>query len=278
MLDLSVAQALFEGDTLLGKSANFEDEWQAAAIAMGGKYGSLPSGGSCPDALFARPFGKERVAIVQVAGPPVVSALRFRFLIFGRELYDHLCDPFAIAERYPPNWEARGSLPDLDWPPQPLPKRTIEQLDAVLKHGDGPFLLGASQTLVDGGKILLKREAPDTKLIRDLWALLPDSTRRNGWPATFAFSNELGFDIIAMPTAPEKGIPGYLSEDQTRDYPESRYERNLQVAIESGDQRFLDQLLSRRSSSETLRLALVILVVGVGVVIVGRLLVTLGVI
>jgi hypothetical protein len=278
MFDLSLAQALFEAEMLLGKSANFVDEWQTAAIAMCQQYGALPVGGSCPEALFAKPFGKEYVAVVEVAGPPVVSALRFRFVVLGRELYENLCDPFAITERFAPNWEARGSLPELDWPPQPLPRRTIEQLDAVLKNGDGPFLLGASQTLVDGGKILLKRETPEKKLLRDLWALLPDSTRRCVWPATFAFSNALGFDVVAMPTVPGKGIPGYLNEDQARDYPESRYERDLQAAIESGDQRFLDRLLSRRSSSETLRLALTILVVGVAVVIVGRLLVTLGVI
>jgi hypothetical protein len=278
MLDLSIAQALIEGESLLGASENFTEGLKTDAIAIGKKFGAVPEGSSCAEALFARPIGMERVAVVQVAGPPLFPTLRFRFLILGNELYSHLCDPFAIADRFPPNWEARGALPELDWPPQPLPKRTIEQLDGVLKHGDGPFLLGASQTLVDGGKILLKREAPDPKLLRDLWALLPDSTRRQLWPATYAFSNELGFDVVAMPSIPEQGIPGYLNEDQTRDYPDSRYERSLQMAIESGDQRSLDRLLSRRSSTETLRLAIIILVLGIGVVVVSRLLVTLGVI
>lgn len=278
MVELSIAQGLFEGETLLGKSPGFADEWQAAASEMIRQFGALPPNATCPDALFAKPFGKLHVAVVQVAGPPTFPALRFRFLILGQELYGHLGDPFAIAERFIPNWEARGNLPDLDWPPEPLPKRTIAQLDAVLKNGDGPFLLGASQTLVDGGKILLRRDAPENKGVRDLWALLPDSTRRLAWPATFAFANELGFDIVAMPVLPNKGILGYLSEDQTRDYPEGRYERNLQIAIEAGDQRFLDRLLARRSSAEAFRLALVILAVGVGVVLVSRLLVTLGVI
>ena len=278
MLDLSIAQALFEGDTLLARSANFADDWQARAVTLCNGFGIIAAGANCPEALFAKPLGSDRVAVVQVAGPPQFSSLRFRVLVLGRELYGNLCDPFAIAERYPPNWEARGSLPELDWPPQPLPKRTIAQLDAILKHGDGPFLLGASQTLVDGGKILLQRDAPESKLLHDLWTLLPESTRRDAWPATFAFSNDLRFDIAVLPSVPENGIEGYLSEDQARDYPDSRYERHLQVAIETGDQRFLDRLLSRRSSTDTLRLALLILSAGVSAVIIGRLLVTLGVI
>ncbi len=278
MLDLSIAQALIEGETILARSANFSDEWQAPALNLCKRFGTLPVGANCPEALFATPLDKYRIAVVQVAGPPAFPSLRFRMLVMGRELYGHLGDPFAIADRFPPNWEARGSLLDLDWPPQPLPKRTIAELDSVLKHGDGPFLLGASQTLVDSGKIVLQRDAPENKLIRDVWALLPGSTCRDLWPATFAFSNELGFDIVAMPSVPEKGIPGYLNEEQTRDYPDSRYERNLQIAIESGDQRSLDRLLSRRSSSETLRLAIIILVVGVGAVLIGRLLTILGVI
>ena len=278
MLDLSIAQAVIEGETILARSANFNDDWQASAISMCKGFGPLPPGASCPAAIFARPLGRKWVAITQVGGPPAFTSLRFRFLVLSRTLYDLLNDPFAIADRFPPNWDARGVLPDLEWPSQPLPRRTMAQLDAILKQGDGPFLLGASQALVDGGKILLQRETPDPGLLRDLRLLLPDSTRRDVWPATFAYSNDLGFDLIALPAVPENGVPGYLSEDQARDYPESRYERNLQEAIESGDQRTLDRLLSRRSSTETLRLALFIIAVGVGTVIVGRLLVTLGVI
>jgi hypothetical protein len=59
-----------------------------------------------------------------------------------------------------------------------------------------------------------------------------------------------------LPTVPEGGLPGYLTEDQARDYPESRYERELQIAVEAGDQRTVDTLFARRTSSETLRLAI----------------------
>ena len=52
------------------------------------------------------------------------------------------------------------------------------------------------------------------------------------------------------------GYARVSTEDQARDYPESRYERDLQSAVEAGDQRSVDALLARRSSAETLRMAL----------------------
>jgi hypothetical protein len=258
MTDLSIEQALFEGDILRARSTKFADAWLPLAIDLCKGFGSPPPDLACPEALFARPFGATSVAIVNVLWP------RIRALALGLELYCHLHDPFAIAERFPPDWDARGSLPDLAWPPEPLPRRTVAMLDNVLKNGDGPFLLGASQTLVDGGKICLQLPAADPKLFRDLWALLPDSVRRSIWPATFAFRNDLGFDLLAIPALPEGGLPGYLDDERARDYPESRYERHLQIAIESNDQPMLDKLLARKSTSEMIRLALIIIAVAFG--------------
>jgi hypothetical protein len=54
---------------------------------------------------------------------------------------------------------------------------------------------------------------------------------------------------------------GYLTEEQAGDYPQGRYELNLQIAAEAGDQAQLDALFARRNSNETLRLALILLVV-----------------
>src|SRR5262249_31454561 len=103
--------------------------------------------------------------------------------------------------------------------------------------------------------IALVRSQPDAKVCRDLWALLPDSTRRQTWLATFAYSTDLGFHLVVLPALPEGGIVGYLTEEQARDYPDSRYERGLQIAVEHNDQRTVDRLLARRTSAETLRLA-----------------------
>src|SRR5438132_384673 len=64
------------------------------------------------------------------------------------------------------------------------------------------LLLGGTQALVDGGRVLVKRPEPDEALLRSLWQLLPDRTRCDLWPASLAFSDELGFHAAAMPELP----------------------------------------------------------------------------
>jgi hypothetical protein len=262
VIDLDMAQAVFDrtetGPALKSRSPNFRDEWtdEAERICVG--YGERPRGVACPGALFALPFGRSHVVVGHARDLDATGSLRFHFLVLGRELYGHLGDPFAIAERFPPSWFPAGELPDLRWPEEPLPARRVEDLQGMMRETDGPFLYGAAQTLVDHGRIALKRSEPADRLLRELWQLLPASTRRERWPATFAFGNDLGFDVVALPVVPEEGLQAMMTEEQVLDYPESRYERALQVAIEAGDQGGLDRLLARRSSTETLRLAVYI--------------------
>src|SRR5262245_22839080 len=263
MIPRTIAQALFADGRFVARSDDFDEAWQTEAERITEAFG-VPAGVSAPDSLFAIPFGRRQVTVVSASGR------RFRFLVLPRKLYDVIPDPFAIAERFPPQWENARTLPTLEWPEEHLPRRTIEQLDAIFKHGDGPFLLGACQALVDSGRIALQRPEPDTKVCRDLWNLLPDSTRRHTWPATFAYSTALGFGLVALPAMPEAGTQGYMTEDQARDYPESRYERELQVAVEHNDQRTVDRLFARRSSAETLRLAIWIVVAAVVLSIISR--------
>jgi hypothetical protein len=247
MISRTIAQAVIGDGGVLAQSDNFDDAWRPEAERIVEGFG-LPRGAAAPDSLFAVPFGRRHVAVVSVAGR------RFRFLILSRAFYNAIPDPFAIAERFPPKWD--GPLDSLEWPADPLPRRTVALLDQIFKHGDGPFLLGACQTLVDGSRIAIRRDRPEPGLCRDLWNLLPDSTRRATWPATFAYSLTLGFGLVDLSMIVEEKLHGYLTEDQARDYPESRYERELQTAVEAGDQRTVDTLFARRTSSETLRLAI----------------------
>ena len=247
MIARTIAQAVAGDGGLVAESDDFHADWRAEAERVVDGFG-LPRGVLAPDCLFAVPLGRRHVAVVSVAGR------RFRFLVLNQALYHAIPDPFAIAERFPPRWD--GPLESLEWPLQPLPRRTVAQLDGIFKNGDGPLLLGACQALVDSGHIALRRDRPEPGLCRDLWNLLPDSTRRATWPATFAYSIALGFNLVVLPAIPEGGLPGYLNEDQARDYPESRYERELQTAVEAGDQWTVDTLFARRTSVETLRLAL----------------------
>jgi hypothetical protein len=134
----------------------------------------------------------------------------------------------------------------------------VEQLDAVLRDGEGPLLLGGAQAVVDGNRVLLKRDAPDEALVRGLWQLLPDRTRAERWPASFAFSDELGFHLAALPAPPAATAAGPkpLGEEAVKDYPPSSYELNLQIAVESRDRAALRRLLARRTADDTIRIAL----------------------
>jgi hypothetical protein len=233
------------------------DAPEAERIAV--LFGPRPAALACPVAHFACPFGSKHVAVVRVEDRPG-GRLGFRFLVMARDLYRHLGDPFAVADRYPPDWTATGRLADLAWPMEVLPERTLEQLDAILKRGDVSLLLGAAQALVDGNRVLLTRSEPGEPFVRDLWHLLPDRTRCDLWPATFAFSDELGFHAAVGPTLPPAGGDvRVLPEAAVLDYPQSSYELALQTAIESGDRAALRKLLARRTADDTIRIGLSIL-------------------
>lgn len=258
--DLRIGSAVVLADArgvrVTAASPDF-DTAEAERIAV--LYGRPPPGTACPLAHFACPFGRSQVAVVRVEDRPG-GYLGFRFLVLHRELYRHLGDPFAVSDRFPVDWFATGRLPEREWPAQPLPERTVAQLDAVLRHGDGPLLLGGAQALVDGNRVLLQRDQPAEDLIRSLWQLLPDRTRAERWPATFAFSDELGFHLAAMPAGvPPVARPEPLTEEAVKDYPAGSYELNLQIAVESGDAAGLRRLLARRTPEETLRLGLYLL-------------------
>ena len=266
MPDIVLEQALFHRDAggprLLTRSAGFPDEWLPLAEAICTGFGERPAGVRCPVCVFARPFGNRHVTVVQAADDPgQPSTLGFRFLVVARDAYAHwIGDPFILADRFPPDWSARRDLPSLSWPAEPLPPRTVAQIQSVLQRTDGPTLLGGVQALVDGSRLVFERSEPDTSLLRSLWMLLPTSNRSELWPASFAFGNALGFDAVVVPQMNGEDYPGYLNGRDADGYPEGRYELNLQIAAEAGDQRELDMLFARRSRQQMLRLGLVLLV------------------
>jgi hypothetical protein len=253
------------GYRFLARSPGFD--WLPAAEQLCIGFGERPSGVSCPACVFAQPLGKTHVAVVQVAdqgqddaGRP--GALGFRLLVLPRDTYVHwIGDPFILADEFPPPWDARDSLPTLTWNNGPLPARRVEQVQEVLKRPEGPALLGGVQALVEGGRLVFERARPDTSLIRGLWMLLPSSQRGELWPASFAFSNRLGFHALVVARAENGEFAGYVSEEQAENYPEGRYELNLQIAAEAGDQAALDHIFARRSRAQTWKMGLFLLAV-----------------
>ncbi|HEX4608166.1 MAG TPA: hypothetical protein VH092_08165 [Urbifossiella sp.] len=260
--DLRIQQAVLVADVRGVRVAAQSDGFDAPeAERLAVLYGRPPAGVACPLAHFARPFGARHVAVVQVADRPG-GGLGLRFLVLAADLYRHLGDPFAVADRYPPDWSAAGPLPALEWPPEPLPPRTTAGLRAVLTGCDPAteemaLLLGSTQVLVDGGQVLLERRVPDERLLRSLWALLPDKARAELWPASFAFGPDLAFDAAAMPEPPPDGARH--TEDGLKGYPPGNYEHRLQAAVEAGDERELAALLARRTGADTIRLGLTII-------------------
>jgi hypothetical protein len=247
------------------RSPGVSDEWLPEIERICRGFGERPAGTPCPEAIFAVPFDAEQVAVVQVADetPPTVGspepALLFYFLILHREVYRHVPDPFDLVRRFPRPTRADVTLSWVGELPRP---RQVAELRAILEHGEGPFLLGAVQLLVDGGYLAIVRPQPDAAIVHALWQLLPSASQAEIWPATFAFGNALGFHLLVVPQL-DRQLPEFTAvhdEESVRDYPEGRYELSLQSAVEAGDQRWLDALLARRSSQQTLRLVGVLLV------------------
>jgi hypothetical protein len=272
MPDILIEQALYGshdsgGYRFLAHSSGFLEEWLPEAERLCTGFGERLAGVSCPAAVFARPFGKKQVAVVLAADRGVddagrPGALGFRLLVLPHDAYAFLGgDPFVLAERFPPSWEARGDLAALECPAAPPPRRTVTDIQALFERHKliQPTLLGAVQALLDGGRIAFERSEPDPDVVRALWTLLPTKTRATLWPASFAFGNQLGFDVLVVPKVQGVELADYLREEQAGDYPEGRYEHSLQVAAESGDQAELDHLFARRSRIEVRRMALLVL-------------------
>jgi hypothetical protein len=291
MNNIPVEQAVYhkpdgEAPHLRSRSPGFLDAWLTDAEHWVLGFGNRPEGFACPAAVFAQPLGKQHVAVVQVSdtlGNHNAPRLAFRVLALPRDAYNHVFggDPFAVDARLPAAWEGGPELPALTLTAESPPPRTVAEVQRILQRtraplpedadldpeqvvvaqAESPALLGGVQVLVDGGKVFFRRPRPDNDLLRDLWTLLPTSTRCELWPASFAFSNQLGFDALVMPFRDDDHLHHYTDEDQAADYPAGRYEMGLQVAAEAGDQRELDALFGRRSVAETWRLGVKLLII-----------------
>jgi hypothetical protein len=301
MHEIAIEQARFRRDDngppcLQASSPGFRDEWLPHVERLLVGFGIRLPGVACPLAVFAQPLGVMHIAVVQIADRGDPRALLFHVLICHRPDYEHfLGDPFALARLFPAKWEDQGPLPTLTMARGPLPPRTLPQVQAVLQrvkagalkenedpehpdfqrtsgNSESPALLGGVQALVEGGKLVFERALPAPGLVEGLWTLLPQSTRARLWPASFVFSNALGFDVLVVPRIHVSDFEGYISEDQAADYPAGNYELALQVATEAGNYRELDALLNRRSGRDTYKLGWILLAACVFLVLAPRIL------
>jgi hypothetical protein len=273
MPDPTIEQALAErtptGAEVVARSPGFVAEWEPEFLRLCIAFGQPPAGEYLPTCMFARPLARGRVAVVQTAAEGQPPVLRFHCLALSAELYAAIGDPFLIAGQFPPPWGERVVLPTLAWLDE-VTTRSVGQVQRVLQEEDGPTLLGAAQAVVDGGRVVFERPFPAPDLLRRLWMLLPDTTRAEAWPATYTFGPELDVHAVVVAKADPAAFSGYLTEAHAAEYPQGRYELNLQIAAEAGDQGAVDRLFSRRSSQQTLRLALILLVVAASLAVAAR--------
>jgi len=262
MTDAVVEQAILvrqpgREPEVAARSPGFADDWLSSAAALCLDFGEPPPGHGCPASLFAGPLGDRHVAVVQTAECVAGARLAFHLLVVEKKVYEErIGDPFALAASFPPNWSQQGEMPALSWPAQYPPQRTVAEIQEILKRPDGPLLLGSVQALVDGGKLIFERPRPDTDLLAGLWKLLPAANRCTLWPATFAFGTSGTFHAVIVPQYDPADHADYVTEQQAEYYPQGRYELNLQIAAEDGDQFELDRLFARRSRAQTFRLGL----------------------
>jgi hypothetical protein len=219
---------------------------------------------------FVQPLADFHIAVAEAfLDRDRAAGTIFRILIVPKKAYQEIVqDPWRLIDHFfgasieerSLDQLCRTELPTLTWASEPAPRRMVNDIQAVLRHGDAPLLLGAAQALVDGARIVLERETPDRELLRGLWLLLPNRMRWELWPATYVGKRGFAFNAFIVPPGVYRRFPDCLIEKQIYDYPEARYERSLQVAVESGDQNELDRLFARRTAAQTLRLGLAILV------------------
>jgi hypothetical protein len=205
------------------------------------------------DRLFTARFDRKHIAVVSV------SQGRYRILLLNHRLYRAIPDPFAIEAMFPFDWSALGDLPPCEWPNQPLPQRTVKLLMPALKSSDSHFYLGGAQALVDSVSIIVPGAEPPREKLQQLWQMLPSSIQLQTMLSTWNAAFDRRFQLQGMPQLPDALPKGTMSAEQVSDYPEGRYEYELQLAIDHDDQPRVDQLLSRRSSREVINQALMLL-------------------
>ena len=244
-------------------SPGFDPRWNSKVLAVCEAFSADCPGTTIPAVLFVQQLDRNHFIVFRTkaeAGARFGPG-RFHSLIANRRDYA-ACrfDPFGLAEKFDCDWSAK-ELSDLEWQGPLPPRRTIADVQHVLKRANGPELLGGCQALLDGSRLLFLRSEPDSQLVRDMWALLPYGNRQELMPATFAWNNNLNFNIVVAGGNLTERFPGYITEEQAGGYPEGRFELSLQTAAESEDQESLDILWGRRSRRDVWRLGILLLAV-----------------
>ena len=183
------------GYDILARSPGCRDEWAADVLAACRRFGEAPSGVTPSGALFSLPLASGPRAVVGVEpqglddrGRP--GALAFHALLIDPRDYRKAgSNPFAFAGALRRDWSAETALDTIFWtverpppgpPADPRARKIVEALST-------------------GRRVALESAVPIDDLAREVWPGLPESIRRKGSVATWAFGNANRFDLVALP-------------------------------------------------------------------------------
>jgi len=229
--------------------------WEELARDIVTGFGVAPAGFGEVSALLCLPFGERHWAVTQVESRSE-GTVGFRILILSKTDWLQGIDPFALNRDYPPNWDNCGQADSIEYELNFAPA-TVEQAASWLAGQDHATLLGGLQAILDGARLWHESSSPLSAYAQTLWNLLPYRSRFDFSFATFAFQPipELKYQALPKGAIPAPLPMGVLSLQQTGDYPLGRYEQALQLAIEETNTDEFEVLLRRRTSHDTLKLA-----------------------
>ncbi len=186
------------GYAVLAHSPGCLPGWIQAFQAACQKFGERPRGASepFPGAMFTvRDLAGAKVwAVVGVTTPGAddhgrPDALAFHGLIVrDREFRSVGYDPFALASCLRTDWNAGTST---------LERGECEPAPPAQEAS--PEALRIAAPLKRGRRVAIESGVPIDELARSVWAALPASCRKRLSVATWAYCNDLRFDLLAAP-------------------------------------------------------------------------------
>src|ERR1051326_4568093 len=136
MPQITLEQALFhrpdeQAPRCLAQSAGFDPAWLPLAEQLILGFGERRPGVRCPLTVFAKPLMNRHIAVVRVRDEPTErfpTVMCFHVLVVDKKSYEgFIRDPFMLAEKVEPTWEAQGTLPAVILEQEAFAPRTLAQ-------------------------------------------------------------------------------------------------------------------------------------------------------
>ncbi|MGC8640666.1 MAG: hypothetical protein ACP5XB_12400 [Isosphaeraceae bacterium] len=194
------------GYGVLAQSAGCRAEWVDALRLAGQRFGERPTGVAEHACIFALPLPRSAWMIVGVfpaglddQGRP--GALVFHGLFLSRWMYFRAgWNPFALAAALKGHWSEADV--NVTLPPGALVVPVWRWKTGRNVGPADPRIIRIVMALKEKRRVLIASAEPINDLAQAVWEALPGSVRRRASVATWAFGNDNGFDLVAIPRLP----------------------------------------------------------------------------